>query len=475
MVESMLQAAATAFAQSPPATAAAASIGQAIASLDTGLTLLIVAALPLCARRPWIGVLLFAWIGYMNPHRLLGGFAYGMPYAKLVAAATLLGLLFTRERYPLPRTREVYLVVALWVVFVGSTFLVALQPDVARAKLAEISKIFLMTGVTLVLFQDRYKLRLLLLVIALSIGLLGSGGALWSLYTGFANRLYGPPQSFLGDNNAFGYTLTMALPIIALARHQAESLWLRRLLLVMFGLSIIAVFATYSRGALIGLCLSLPLVLALMWRRDAALLLATAAACLAIYSAPRQWVERMQTITPTAYRDTSSGSKRMKSWYVALRLGLDHPVLGAGFRPFEPDVYDRYMPGYWDNHDAHNHYLQVFAEHGVPGLLLFVGLLIALFLTLVRTVRATRGDPAREWIAETAQLIAVSLVAYVVGGMFLNMPYFDLFYQLAAAVLILQLAARAPGLEIGAPQRPLLTWPAARAAFRDRRAARAAG
>lgn len=465
MLESMLHAVAVALAPSP----AAASGWSAFASLDGLLTLLIVAALPLCAWRPWIGVLLFAWIGYMNPHRLLGGFAYEMPYAKLVAGATLLGLLASRERYALPRAREVYLVAALWLVCAASTLLVALQPEVARAKLAEFSKILLVTAVTLVLFQDRYKLRLLLLVIALAIGLLGAGGALWSLSTGFAHRLYGPPQSFLGDNNAFGYTLTIALPIIALARQQAEGVWLRRALLLIFGLSIIAVFATWSRGALIGLCLSLPLLLVVSWRRDPALLLATAVACLTIYTAPRQWVERMQTITPTAYRDTSSGSKRMKSWYVALRLGLDHPVLGAGFRPFEPEVYARYLPGYWDNHDAHNHYLQVFAEHGVPGLVLFVALLVSLFLTLLRTVRSTRGDPQREWIHDAAQLVAVSLVAYAVGGMFLNMPYFDLFYQLGAAALILDLAARAPGPEIAAPRPPLLD------PFSARRPARAAG
>ncbi|MDX2165625.1 MAG: putative O-glycosylation ligase, exosortase A system-associated [Deltaproteobacteria bacterium] len=460
MVESMLHAT-VAFAQSA-GPAPGASMLSAILSLDGLLTLLIVALLPLCALRPWIGVLVFAWIGYMNPHRLLDGFAFHMPYAKLVAAATLCGLLVTRERYALPRTREVYLVAALWVIFVASTLLVALQPAVAREKLAEISKIFLMTGVTLVLFQDRYKLTALVLVIALSVGLLGAGGALWGLSTGFAERLYGPPRSFLGDNNAFGYTLTIVLPIIALARRQAERRWLRRVLLAVFALSIVAVFATWSRGALIGLCLSLPLLLAWSWRRDPAILLATAAACLAIYATPRPWVERMQTITPTAYRDTSSGSKRMASWYVALRLGLDHPILGAGFRPFEPDVYERYMPGYWDNHDAHNHYLQLFAEHGVPGLLLFVALLGSLFLTLWRTRRATRGDPPREWIGEAAQLVAVSLVAYAVGGIFLNMPYFDLFYQLAAVGLILQQAARAPGLEIAAPCAPLLSVPWAR-------------
>ena len=113
---------------------------------------------------------------------------------------------------------------------------------------------------------------------------------------------------------------------MVLVRRQATNPWIRHGLLAVFGLSIVALFATYSRGALIGLCLSLPLTLALTWRKDVPVLLATVAACLVIYAAPRQWVERMQTITPTVYRDDSSGSKRMKSWYVALRSGARSPV-----------------------------------------------------------------------------------------------------------------------------------------------------
>jgi len=238
------------------------------------LTILIVAALPVCVLRPWIGVLVFAWIGLMNPHRLVGGFAYTMPYAKMVAIATLAGLLVTKERYSLPRTREVYLIAALWVTFVSSTVFVALQPEAAWEKLAEVSKILLMTGVTIVLFQDRHKLDVLLLVIALSIGYFGVTGGVWSLYTGFADRLYGPPASALGDNNDLGFALTLILPILVLLRRQFANAWIRRVLLATFALSIVAVFGTYSRGGLICLCVALPLILALTWRRDVPVILA---------------------------------------------------------------------------------------------------------------------------------------------------------------------------------------------------------
>jgi hypothetical protein len=360
MTESILGAGFAA-ALAPTATATAGASAQAlqgVVSLDMLLTVLIVATLPVCVLRPWIGMLVFALIGYMNPHRLLDGFAYDMPYAKMVAVATLAGLLITRERYALPRTREVYLLAALWVMFACSTIF---RRAAARGRAREAGGDLQGPGDD---HRDHHALpgspqapRPAPRHRALGRILRRHRRALESLH-GLAERLLRSAESALGDNNALGFTLTIVLPIMVLVRRQATNPWIRGGLIAVFALSIVALFATYSRGAFIGLCLSMPLTLALSWRKDVPVLVATAAACLVIYAAPRQWVERMQTITPTAYRDDGSGSKRMKSWYVALRLGLDHPILGAGFRPFEPDVYATYMPGYWDNHDAHNHYLR---------------------------------------------------------------------------------------------------------------------
>jgi putative inorganic carbon (hco3(-)) transporter len=409
-----------------------------VVGLDILLVAVVGAALPLCLWKPWIGVLVFSWLGCMHPQRMVGGMAYDLPFSKLVAGATLLGLLFTTQRYRLPRRREVYLLAALWVTFLGSTTLTAIAPAAARVKFAEVSKIMLMTGVTLVLFQDRAKLRALLLVIALSIGLHGITGGLWGIATGFREMLFGPPGSSITDNNALGFAFTIVLPLLAGLRQRDARAPLRGLLLLAFGLTIVALFATYSRGSLVGFCLVLPLIALQVRAKDLALLGTAVAACLVIYLAPRHWVERMRTITPTAYRTESSGIKRMHSWYVAYRLGLDHPLLGSGFHPFVPAVYERYLPGYADDHDAHNHFLQVFAEHGLTGLLLFVALLVSVVIRLWQLTRATRGDPRRAWIAGYAQMIGIAVIAFVAGGVFVNMPYSDLYFTLVAAVVVLQ-------------------------------------
>lgn len=411
---------------------------------DLLLTAVVILSLPLCVARPWIGLLEYTWLSSMQPHRLAGGFAFDLPFAKLVAIATIAGWLFTRERYALPRYREVALVAALALLFTCTTWLVAIEPDRAHQSWSEMLKVLTMSGIGLTLMQDRRKLRLWLLVLALSFGFLGVTGGLFGLRTLFSERLFGPPESIVSDNNSLGFAFTMILPLLAFLHVDETNPWLRRVLLACFALTIMALFATYSRASLVGFTVVMAPIVVLVRSKDIALLVAAAVACAVVYVAPSQWFERMETIRPSAYKHDSSGSQRMKSWYVAWRLGLDHPVLGAGFHPFSAAVYERYIPNYKDAHDAHNHFLQMLAEHGFTGLLLFVALLVSLPLRLLKAIWRNRGDPQRAWIIHYGEMLLVSLLAYVVGGVFINQPHFELLYQLIAASLALDVLAGTP-------------------------------
>jgi len=406
------------------------------------LIAVVVALVPICVARPWIGVLAYTWLSLMNPHRIIGdGVAY-FSFAKVVAIATLIGLFFTRERYPLPRHKALGILAGFWVVCVASTVLSAQEPARAWADLDQFTKVVLMTMVGLVLFRGRGKITCWLAVIALSIGALGVIGSVHAVADGFRNYLYGPP-SVMGDNNSLGFALTMALPLLAFLAIGTGRAWMRMLSLLVFGSTLVAVVATYSRGSFIVLCVVLPLVLWVL--RSKALLVATACAALIVAALiPAQWEGRMATVTPMAYQNTRSGALRMKSWQVAWKVGLDHPLLGAGFRPFSPRLYERYLSGYPDYHDAHNHFLQVLAEHGFTGLLFFVASLAAVVSALWRTARASPVDPDREWTRPLAQVTLLSLLAYLVGGLFLNQPYFEPLYQVIAVAILLDAAAHRP-------------------------------
>ena len=89
---------------------------------DIAVTVVIFGLLPVCVVKPWIGVLTWTWIGLMNPHKLTWGFAADMPFALMVAVATLIGLVLTREKKPIPWSRELVLLAFLYGYFTFTTW-----------------------------------------------------------------------------------------------------------------------------------------------------------------------------------------------------------------------------------------------------------------------------------------------------------------------------------------------------------------
>jgi putative inorganic carbon (HCO3(-)) transporter len=404
--------------------------------LAIGLTAFVIAMLPICLARPWIGMLMWAWLGYMNPHRLTWNFSYDMPYAMMVAIATLVGLLFTKDRKPIPWVRETYLLSSLWLLFTLSTVF-ALYPSLAWTRWLFVAKILLFTYIPLLLFQDRKRLKWFLLVIALSIGFFGLKGGIWSLLRGGAGRVVMPDDTMFGGTNGAAIALNMVLPMLLYLAREEENPWLRRLLWVTFVFSIPAVLFTYSRGGLIGLCAVL-LVLAAKSGKFVRASVALAAAYVFVMNfAPPQWFERMDTIR--TYEEDGSAQARLDAWYIAYRLALDRPLLGGGFDSIgEPEVVERYLPGRGFEVNSHSIYFNLMGEHGFLGLGLFLTLVGSCVLTL-RGVR--RGKGRASWVKSYSHMLEVSLVAYLVNGAFLSVVYADLFYHVIASVILLKVLA----------------------------------
>ena len=87
---------------------------------DVLVMLIVFGSLPLILARPYVGILMWSWLGYMNPHRLSFGFAYDFPFALCVGIVTLLGVLISREPKRLPMTG----LTVLWLIPFGVTALV---------------------------------------------------------------------------------------------------------------------------------------------------------------------------------------------------------------------------------------------------------------------------------------------------------------------------------------------------------------
>lgn len=403
----------------------------------------LIALLPLCFVRPFIGILAWTWIGYFNPHRFTWGFAQHLPSAMLVAVATILGFIFSRERKFPKFTREATLLFLLWLWFGVTTLHVYFAPEFFHhfpdsiGRLQAVSKILLMTFFAVIIINDRKRLRWWYLVTMGSFALLALKGFTFGLRTGGQFRVHGPESSMLTDNNAFALALNMCLPMFFCLAEIEERRWLRRMLRLSFVLGMIAVILTYSRGGLLGLIVVV-LYLALRSKRKLLSLGGLAVLALAIgLLAPAKWIERMETIK-TAKETDPSALSRINSWTFSVRLALDHPILGGGFETFTAPLYDRYSlregPVILGPHSI---YFQILAEHGFPGLLLFLAILSSCIWTCYKIRRRFARSPSARWPAVYAEMVTGSLLAYAVSGTFLGFAYFDLFYQMVGTTAIL--------------------------------------
>ena len=397
---------------------------------DLLITLSILSVLPVCLFRPWVGVLMWSWLAYMNPHRLTWGFAHDLPFSQLVAVVTLVGFLFSGSRKPFLWTRETLVLGALWVWF-AVTSAGAFYPDEAWKKFADMSKVLLMAVLVIPLFQDRQKLRIILLVIAASLGFYGVKGGLFALGTGGQFMVLGPPQTFFEANTEVALVLNMALPMLFYLAKEETRRWLRLTLYGAFGLTLIAVPFTYSRGGLLGLLVVLVILFVKARRRMMLVPVMAVGAIAFLLLAPPQWLSRMQTLENV--QADGSANLRFMSWQVALGIAQDNPIFGGGFKVFvHRATYDIYMPEYPRafGHDAHSIYFNLLGEHGWVGLGLFVTFVVMVLLKLYQIRRLAGTRPEIAWAGNYAHMLQASIATYLVNGATLSAAYFDLAYQL---------------------------------------------
>ena len=413
---------------------------------DVVLFIVIFSLLPFCIARPYIGVLTWAWLGYMNPHRLTWGPAYSYDWGKLIALATLIGFaiaVMSRDRKPkLPREKEVVLLVLLWLMF-GFTTLFAMDVPAASAEFIKICKVLLMTFLTLMLIDDRRKLRLLVLVITLSVGFYGVKGGVFSLMTGGQHLVKGPAGSFFGANNGLGLALNMCLPLWYFLSKSEPKRVVRLFMLGSFGLTAMSVVFTYSRGAFLGLAAVLFFIgLTLkFYQKIVVLFLAVILSGAVLSQIPDKWIERMGTIQ--SFEEDRSAIGRLEAWKLAWRVALDRPLTGGGFEAFEDNsLYDRYYPETRARTDVHSAYFEVLGENGFITFGIYMALMASTVLALERLARRFKRSETDRWIYYYSRMVQISIAAFAVSGAFLEVASFDMYYHLVALAIVLKSIAR---------------------------------
>jgi probable O-glycosylation ligase (exosortase A-associated) len=403
---------------------------------DLILTALVFGSIPFILRNPFIGLLMWVWLGIMNPHRFTWGFAYDMPFAQIIAICTLVSILVNAKiLYKFPGDRVAVLLV-VFVLWLGVSPWFSFHPDREFEMWIKPIKILFMVLITLLLIGTRDHLHKLTGVLAVSVGFFGIKGGLFTIATAGNHRVWGPTGSFIQDNNALALAIIMTVPLFRYLQLHSLNPWVKRGCFAAMVLCLVAAIGSQSRGAFLALA-AIGLFLVLKSRQRGSIALLTLAALpIAWWLMPESWTERMSTIQ--TYDEDASAMGRINAWWMSWNLAVDRFPIGGGFAITEPDVFLRYAPDPTNVLVAHSIYFQILGQHGFIGLALFLLVFGFTWLNGSWIMRTVKGRPELAWAGDLAAMCQVSLVGYAVGGAFLNLTYFDLPYYIVVILIVLR-------------------------------------
>jgi O-antigen ligase len=244
------------------------------------------------------------------------------------------------------------------------------------------------------------------------------------------------------DANDFATFVVTAMPFGLYFLHAGRRLAVRLFACASLGILAVAFVRTGSRGGFIALVAVITFIvlrytaIALRWRIAATALVAL----VVVGTASDQYWTQMGTILSDADYNRTDESGRMQIWRRGIGYMFRHPVFGVGPGNFQAAegmlsaFADRQQLGVgvrWNA--AHNSYIQVGAELGIPGLCIFIAIISSAFDALRRINRSWPVDRAGEDRPRAlTNALTAALVGFVVGAYFLSLVYAELFYTLLA-------------------------------------------
>lgn len=277
-----------------------------------------------------------------------------------------------------------------------------------------------------------------LLVAAVAGATVAGVGALFSFFVEGDARATGPLQ----DPNDLAYVQVAALPLLLVLIPRGSSHRGRRapavLAPIVATVLVVGVMATLSRGGILALLavtgyLTVRRVLSVRLLVSAGALLAVAGVAGMVFAG--EYLTR--ALDEKAYVAASNVDTRTTRWEAAARMLADNPLLGVGPGGFRSN----YAAA---SHNAeiaeqtpvaHNMYLEVAAELGLPGLVLFLAVIACALVASERALRASE-DP-RPMIAIQAGLLGV-----LVASTFLSEQYYMSLWSLVAMACAADLRTR---------------------------------
>ena len=235
-----------------------------------------------------------------------------------------------------------------------------------------------------------------------------------------------------GDPNFFAQVMLVIIPI-ALNRVIYEK---RAAFKVLSGWALMVCFLTvvftFSRGGFLALCVVLGLLV--LWRKPPLVVVLSGILILLLLIPflPATYFDRIETILEyipflgADVRTEVSLRGRMSEYAVGFQMFMDNPIFGIGYDNYAKNYLDYSMRIGLDprrtERSAHSLYLEVLAEQGLLGLLLFGYVLYATFTSL-KKARALFTKIDYLEFADLTLSFQVAFIGYLTAALFIHGAY----------------------------------------------------
>jgi O-antigen ligase len=341
------------------------------------------------------------------------------------------------------------------------------DPTRAQEGLLTFLKDAIIAVILILLIQSRDSYRTAAWGFLFSGILLGTIGVIQYLTSSFTNDYWGLAESRLmnivsgtegyrimgtfGDPNFFAQVMVVIVPI-ALNRVLYEKKPVLKLLAGWaLAASFLTVIFTFSRGGFLALCGVLALIVVVRKPPLVAVLCGLLILLLLVPFLPATYFERIQTIleylpfSGADVRGEVSLRGRMSEYAVGIQMFLDKPILGIGYENYAANYLKYSMRLGLDprrtERSAHSLYIEVLAEQGILGLLMFAFVLYSTFRSLINGKKIFQKISQDEY-ADLALAFQIGFMGYLAAALFIHGAYPRNLWLLIGIGLATQQAAR---------------------------------
>jgi len=248
------------------------------------------------------------------------------------------------------------------------------------------------------------------------------------------------------DPNDTALQFLMALPFVFWWVKGAYGF--KRIVLIVLGfVLLVGIVWTQSRGGFLGLLAIIAVSMFQMKKFEKKGFIkltfaASAVLMVILYFGGTQYLDRMSTmLNPSEDYNVTETSGRVQVWKRGIDMMLNFPVFGVGVANFitaDGRLYAN-IGSRWQA--AHNSFILVGAELGVPGLVAFVCLIWSSVRGIAKTAASYKFSEGDRWPIMVSNSLIGSWVGFIVSGFFLSAAYITSFYfllSLSIAFMILE-------------------------------------